>query len=185
MADASWDNGGHGVPAKAGLPLWGKIALGCGIAFLVVLMTCVGGVAYLSSRYKKDPKGFEQGAMAFAIDKMNIRPDWDDFRQVVDQLRTPEGCKALYRANPDLHANWPDEARFLEAAAVWRPDLVPAPELSPDLADQHGLRINKRVGGRVEVGWSPKTGRAVYVTFEKARKPGDQGPRRILELDVR
>ena len=185
MVDGSWENSGHGVPAKAGLPLWGKIALGCGIAFLVVVVTCVGGVAYLGNRYKKDPKGFERGAMAFALDKMNIRPDWEDFRAVVEQLRTPEGCQALYAANPALAKTWPSEAAFLEASSRWHKEVVSAPDLTPDLMEQHGLRINHDLGGKVEIGWSPKSGRAVYVTFEKARKPGEQGPRRILELDVR
>jgi hypothetical protein len=48
-----------------------------------------------------------------------------------------------------------------------------------------GLRINREMGGQVSVGWSPRTGRAVYVTFERARRPGDTGPRRVVEVDVR
>jgi len=185
MADSSWDNGGHGVPAKEGMPLWGKIALGCGVAFLVVLVTCVGGIAYVAQKARKDPKAFEKQAMTFAFNQMNLRPDWEDFRAVVEQLKTPEGCRALYAANPELQKTWPTEAAFLTAAEGWRPGIVTAPELSPELAQAQGLHINKQLGGRVEVGWSPKDGRAIYVTFEGSRKAGDRGPRRLLELDVR
>ena len=183
MADGSWDNGGHGVPAKPGMPLWGKIALGCGIAFLVVLVTCVGGVAYLGNRIKKDPDGFKTKVMGFALEK--VRPDWEDFRAVVEQLRSPEGSQALYAANPGLAKTWPTEAAFLEAASRWHKEVVSAPDLTPDLMAHQGLQINHDLGGKVTVGWSPKNGRAVYVTFEKARKAGDTGPRRVVELDVR
>ncbi|HEX4845922.1 MAG TPA: hypothetical protein VFV26_06845, partial [Geothrix sp.] len=68
MADSSWDNGGHGVPVKAGLPLWGKIALGCGVTFLVIMVTCIGLGAYVVNKAKKDPEAFEKRAMAFAVD---------------------------------------------------------------------------------------------------------------------
>ena len=63
MADSSWDNGGHAMPVKAGMPLWGKIALGCGIAFLIVFVTCVGTGAFFINKLKKDPEGFKQKAM--------------------------------------------------------------------------------------------------------------------------
>lgn len=183
MADSSWDNAGHGVPAKAGLPLWGKIALGCGVAFLVVLVTCVGTGAYFINKFKKDPEGFKHQAMNLVVDQ--VRPDWEDFRAVVEQLRSPEGCRALYAAHPDLAKTWPTEGTFLEAASQWHKDVLPAPDLTPDLLDRGGLKINRDFGGQVQVGWSPKEGRAIYVTFEGARKTGDKGPRRILELDVR
>jgi hypothetical protein len=183
MADGSWDNGGLGAPARKGLPLWGKIAMGCGVACLIVLATCVGGIAYLAQRAKKDPGGFKQQVLGFALDR--IRPDWEDFRSVVDQLRTPEGCRTLYAANPDLAKTWATEADFLQAAAKWQKDLALAPDLSPDLMEHQGLRINHSTGGRMEVGWSPRKGRAVYVTFEGRRRAGDQGPRRVLEIDVR
>lgn len=184
MADGSWDNGGHGVPAKAGMPLWGKIALGCGIAFLVVLVTCVGAGAFFVNKIKKDPEGFKQRAMSAVADR--LRPDWEDFRFVIEQLRTPEGCQALYRANPELAKTWPTEPAFLDASSRWHKEILPAPaELTFDVMEHGGLQINHTFGSQVTVGWSPKGGRAVYVTFEKARKADDTGPRRVVGLDVR
>jgi hypothetical protein len=183
MADASWDNGGQGAPTKTGLPLWGKITLGCGIAFLIVLVTCVGGVAYVANRFKKDPDGLAKKVMGLGMEK--LRPDWEDFRTVVEQLRSPEGCQTLYAANPDLAKTWPTQEAFLEASSRWHKEVVSAPELSPDLATQQGLHVNYEFGKQVNIGWSPKSGRAVYVTFAGVRKPGDTSPRRVLELEVR
>jgi hypothetical protein len=148
-----------------------------------VLVTCVGGVAFVANRFKKDPEGFKQKAMTLVVDR--VRPEWEDFRIVVEQLRTPEGCQALYAANPGLAKTWPTEAAFLEASSRWHKEVVSAPELTPEIMERHGLRLNKSYKGRVEVGWSPKDGRAVYVTFERARLPGETGPRRVVEVDVR
>jgi hypothetical protein len=183
MSDSSWDNGGHGVPAKAGMPLWGKIALGCGITFLVVMVTCFGIGAFVVNKAKKDPEGFKKQVLGFALDQ--VKPDWEDFRAVVEQLRTPDGCRRLYAANPDLAKTWATEAQFLEAAAKWQKDLAPTPDLTPDLMEHQGLHINRDFGGKVTVGWSPRSGRPVYVTFERARRAGDSGPRRVVEVDVR
>ncbi|MBK7294391.1 MAG: hypothetical protein IPI84_11600 [Holophagaceae bacterium] len=182
MADGSWDNSGHGVPAKAGLPLWGKIALGCGIAFLVVVVTCVGGVAYLGNRYKKDPKGFERGAMAFALDKMNIRPDWEDFRAVVEQLRTPEGCQALYAANPALAKSWPSEAAFLEASSRWHKEVVSATRSHAGLDGApwppHQQRLGRQGGDRLEP--EERTGRLRHLREgPEARRSGTQAHPRV------
>jgi hypothetical protein len=183
MADSSWDNGGQGIPGRTGMPLWGKIALGCGIAFLVAIVTCAGVSAFVINKYKKDPEGFKQRAMSVLADK--VRPDWEDFRLVVEQLRSPEGCQALYAANPGLAKTWPTEVAFLEAASRWHKEVVSAPDLTLDVMEHGGLQINHVFGGQVRVGWSPRSGRAIYVTFESARKPGDKGPRRVAELEVR
>ena len=183
MVDSSWDNSGQGAPAKTGLPLWGKIGLGCGVAFLILMGTCVGGAAFVRHRLQKDPEGFKNKVVGFALDKM--KPDWDDFRAVVAQLRTPEGCRGLYAASPELAKTWPTEADFLAAAAKWQEELAPTPELTPDLMEHHGLHINRDFGGKVTVGWSPRPGPAVYVTFARARKRGETGPRQVVDLDVR
>ena len=89
MVDSSWDNSGQGAPAKTGLPLWGKLGLGCGVALLILMGTCVGGAAFVRHKLKQDPEGFKNKVMGFALDKM--KPDWDDFRAVVAQRRTPDG----------------------------------------------------------------------------------------------
>jgi hypothetical protein len=183
MADGSWDNGGHGMPVKAGMPLWGKLLLGCGVVFLVGMVTCFGAGAFLVHSFKKDPDGLAKKVMGFGLEK--LRPDWEDFQVVVEQLRSPEGCRALYAANPELAKTWPTQAAFLEASSRWHEEVVPAPALTPELMTRQGLRINYEGSRRVSIGWSPQPGRAVYVTFEGSRKAGDIGPRRVVELDVR
>jgi hypothetical protein len=183
MVDSSWDNSRQGIPGKAGMPLWGKILLGCGIAFLVVMVTCLGAGAFFVNKFKRDPEGFKQKAMNLVADK--VRPDWEDFRAVVEQLRTPEGCQALYAANPDLAKTWPTEAAFLEVSSRWHKEVESAPDLTPEVMEHGRLQINHNFGGRVRVSWGPRSGRTVYVTFESARKPGDNGPRRVVDVDVR
>lgn len=180
MADASWDNSGA-PPEKKGMPLWAKITLGCGVAFLLVLGACVAGGMYIAHRAKEDPEGFKKQVMGFALDK--IRPDWEDLRAVVDHLRTPEGCKTLYAANPALASTWPTEAAFMEATTVWQKDLSPMPELTTEVLEQGGFHMNKNFGGNVELAWRPKKGPEVMVTFEGP--PRGEAPRRILELKVR
>jgi len=182
MTDGSWDNGGHDVPVKAGMPLWAKITLGCGVAFLVVLVTCVSGVAIFANRFKKDPQGFERAALGMVVDK--VRPDWEDLRAVVEALRTPEGCRRLYAANPSLTKRWPNESAFMEAASQWQKDLAPAPELTPELIEKGGVQIDRHFGGSVGVHWTPKSGRSIFLAFGKPHKPGGKDPRPILELEV-
>ncbi len=183
MADSSWDNSGYGQPAKAGMPTWAKVLLGCGVAAVLALATCVGGGVYLAHRIKQNPDGFKKQVLGFAIDRM--RPEWEDFRKVVEDLRTPEGCRALYAANPDLAGTWPKEADFLEAAKAWQPGLPPAPELTPELLEgRGGIQINSQYGGKVRITWRPKEGPSVAVTFDRSRRPGDTAPRRVLEVEV-
>ncbi len=182
MADASWDNGGYGQPTKVGMPMWAKVLLGCGVAAVLALATCVGGGVYLAHRIKQDPKGFKTQVMSFAIDRM--RPEWEDFRAVVTQLRTPEGCRALYAASPDLATTWPTEADFLAAARGWQPTLVAPPELTTDVLEHGGLQISSEFGGRTRVAWRPKGGARVAVTFDRSRKAGDAAPRRVIAVEV-
>lgn len=182
MADPSWDNAGYGKPAKAGMPTWAKVLLGCGVVAVLALATCVGGGVYLAHRMKKDPEGFKARVLGFAIDRM--RPDWEDFRAVVEQLRTPEGCRALYAANPALAATWPKESDFLAAAKAWQPGLPAAPELTPELLEHDGIQINSEWDRKLRVSWRPKEGPRVAVTFDRSRKPGDTTPRRVLEVQV-
>lgn len=182
MSDSSWDNGGHGVPVKPGLPLWGKVVLGCGIAFLVLLVTCVGGLAFVTNKIKKDPEGAKRWAIGFAADKMG--PDWADFTHVVNQLRTPESTQALYEANPDLATTWPDSAAFLKDAETWRKNLPEVPPFGPELISHSGVNIGYEMNGAVRVAWHPKEGPGIAVTFATARKAGDTGTRKVTRIEV-
>ena len=182
MTDSSWDNGGYAQPPKSGMPTWLKVLLGCGVVAVLAMATCVGGAVYLTHRIKKNPEAFKNQVLGFAIEKM--RPEWEDFRKVVDQLRTQDGCRALYAANPGLAKNWPREADFLEAAKAWQPTLPPAPELTPEVLETHGIQINHVFGGSVKVSWRPRKGPSVTVTFDRARRDMDTSPRQVLDVEV-
>jgi len=138
MADGSWDNGGHGVPAKAGLPLWGKIALGCGIAFLVVLVTCVGAIAWGFN--KVSSRSHEQ---------------WPLYVDTVKALKDPSATKVLYETNPRLKLQFSDSVTFENQVAEWRPALQTPPNAMPALTSG---RIVSFVGKNTSFGNSDKKG---------------------------
>ena len=117
MVDASWDNGGYGQPAKTGMPVWAKVLLGCGVAAVLALATCVGGVALVATRLSHALKGQE----------------WSQFRTVVDELQTDAGAKAVYAGNPGLAKDFPTESAFLKAVTDWRPRLEPLPTAMPSV----------------------------------------------------
>ena len=70
MTDSSWDNGGYGQPTKPGMPTWAKVMLGCGVAAVLAMGTCVGGGMYIAHRIKKDPQGFERRILGLAADQV-------------------------------------------------------------------------------------------------------------------
>jgi hypothetical protein len=128
MVDSSWDNSGL-PPAKKGLGTGMRVLLGCGIALLLLLVTCAIGAAVLGNYIKKDPKAFETRVEGFA--NSLIQKDWERFRTLVDQLQTDEGARALYRANPGLGQAQASEELFLQAVRAWRPRLGPLPAEMP------------------------------------------------------
>lgn len=180
MADGSWDNSGA-PPEKKGMPLWAKISLGCGVAFLLVLGTCVAGGMYIAHRAKQDPEGLKKQMVGFALDRM--RPEWEEFRTVVNQLRTEEGCKTLYVLNPELSRTWSTEAAFLESAKAWRKDLEPAPELTMELLEKGNLNISKDIRGQMRTSWRPVHGPEVTVVFNRPHL-GASHPRKVMAIEV-
>ena len=138
MPDASWDNTGEPAPKK-GLPLWGKISLGCcggcALGFVLLMATCVGGARWVA--HHGAPEFLDQMLGSAFLDKAWARMD-----EVVRALKTDEGARNLYRRNPGLADNFPTEEDFLKAAQEWRPNLGEFPAHRPTLkelmADHHG-----------------------------------------------
>lgn len=117
----SWDNSGL-PPEKKGMSTGAKVALGCGIAFVVVIGGClalVGGGAYYGMK-----KGNE------AMDKV-----WSEVQTDVHKLATEEGARALYAESPGLARKYPTADAFVEASAAWRPKLANFPAQRPDLKE--------------------------------------------------
>ena len=184
MADSSWDNGGAPTPApKAGMPLWGKLLIGCGVLFLLAIGSCVGGIAYLGHKAKKDPEGMKRWAMGFAMDF--IKPEWDDLRDVLGHLRTDEGCRALYQAHPGLAKDWATVEAFLKDAREWRDQLPDMPaEPTTEILDKHELSINSQFGGETRVVYRPKGGLRFELLWDRPHRKTDKGPRKLLHLEV-
>ncbi len=181
MADSSWDNGGTGRPAATGMPTWMKIGLGCGVAALILLCTCVGGTLYLQHRIRQDPQGFKRQIKGMVQAK--IQNDWTFLRRAVEQIRTDDGAKAFYAANPKLAGQYASEADFLKAAHSWRQELEPVPEAMPDL-ESHDLQYTQSFGG----GWLSyrfPSGKHVRLAWDGPRSKIDPNSHQLTEFTVR
>lgn len=155
MVDSNWDNGGIATPRKSGMPIWAKISMGCGIAALVVLATCVAGVA----------------TCGHAIGSAMNGPEWGQLRAAVEQLGTDEGVKSLYEANPALKSAYPTEENFLQAAKEWRPRLEPLPPQMPSVFTGK-ISENVNVSGgfrKVELGYTNGKGAKIASRWENGR----------------
>ncbi len=118
VVDGSWDNAGVPVARRRGMPLWGKILAGCGIAFVLMLGSCVGLVVWGVNR------------VTSAADRA-----WEPVAQVIQELRTEEGGRRVYRAHPDLADRFPTEEAFQEARLGWQERLETFPARRPQLKD--------------------------------------------------
>lgn len=181
MTDSSWDNGGSDKPSRSGMPTWLKVSLGCGIAALVLLCTCVGGTLYLQRRIRQDPQGFKRQIKGMVQQK--IQPDWAFLRRAVDQLQTDEGAKAFYAANPKLIGQYPSEGQFLEAARSWRPELQPIPEAMPDL-ESHDLQYHQGIGGG-RLSYRLPNGKQVRLAWDGPRSNSNPDSHQLTEFTVR
>lgn len=119
MNNNAWDQ--YTPPAKKGMPLWGKLLLGCSLTVILGSLTCVGLVIW------RGPKIMEDIGGAY-LDKT-----WQHMEGAVTGLATDDGSRALYQKNPKLAAQYPTEEAFLLAAQGWRPKLGDFPRQRPDL----------------------------------------------------
>jgi len=129
MSEGSWNDAGAPRPRR-GMPLWGKIALGCGggcaLFFLLLMATCIGGVHWVSKHGVPE-------AVDKAVGRAFLDRAWTAMDEAVRGIRTPEGSRALYRAHPGLAENYPTEDEFLKAAEEWRLHLGDFPAQRPSL----------------------------------------------------
>jgi len=144
MADSNWDNSGAPLPKK-GMPLWGKITLGCcggcALVFLILMATCIGGARWVAKHGV--PEALDKAVGSAFLDKV-----WVEMDAAVRGLRTEEGAKALYQANPGLAENYPTEEDFVKAAEEWRANLGEFPARRPSLQD---LTQGRKGGGHFSI----------------------------------
>ena len=65
------------------------------------------------------------------VERERAKPDWAAAALVVEGMRTEDGAKAIYQANPKLTTRFKNEKDFLDFAAQWRPHLDPLPKDVP------------------------------------------------------
>ena len=155
MADSSWDNGGQSTQRRQGMSIWAKVALGCGVVFLLGL----GGCVVLGA------------TCAHAIGKSMDGPEWGQLRGAVEQLGSDEGAKALYEANPDLWKAYPSQSDFIKTTQGWRPKLEPLPAQMPSVFGGH-INHTVNVSGssrKVELGYTNSRNAQVSSRWENGR----------------
>jgi len=143
MSDSNW-NTYREEPERKGIPTWGKVIIGCGVVFLLLMGSCVG-FAYWAAHSGKDTlKNF----VAEKVDKALEKP-WGMLTTVIDAIQTDEGAAILYRDNPGLTADYPSEADFLKSAATWRAKVGDLPRTPPSIFTEgknDDFRLSSRNG---------------------------------------
>jgi hypothetical protein len=117
MADPIFTNEpAPAVPPKKRMSTAAKLAIGCGLVFVLGLGTCMGGFLFCGSAITS--AGKEQ---------------WADLRAVASDAMTDAGAKHAYQAHPGLAQAYPTEDDFVGATRLWRPDLSELPEGMPQM----------------------------------------------------
>lgn len=162
MTDSSWDNGGQPTQRKQGMSIWAKLAMGCGVVFLLGLGTCVALGATCAHKMNQAMDG----------------PEWGQLRNAVEQLQTDAGAKTLYDANPDLSKAYPSENAFIQAAQGWRPRLEALPLQKPSLMSgdlSYGVNVSP---GHRQVQLDYTNSKKVVI-----RSRWENGRLQVLEVD--
>ncbi len=157
MVDSNWDNSGLPV-RKKGMGTGLKVAIGCGVALLVVIGGCIAAI----------------GTGVSVLGRQMKAQEWPQLRQVVTALGTDEGSAGLYQANPGLTGDYPSEAAFLLAAKGWRPLLEPLPAEPPSVFTGR-LEMNIQIHNHrrsVDLGYRNGKGHRVQSRWEDGRLVG-------------
>lgn len=89
-------------PARKGMPTWGKVLMGCGIAALLGLGACVVGGIYV---VKKSTRVFAE----------MTRQPMQELAQLVQDSGTPEGLTRFYEGHRALARRYPTAEAFTAA----------------------------------------------------------------------
>jgi hypothetical protein len=136
MSSSNWDSYNE-APKKKGVPLWGKILIGCGTLLFLALVGCpLAGYWILHS-------GFFTKGMVGALGK-----PWDMMLGVTDALQTDEAALKLYRDNPPLKKDFPAEEDFLKKAALWRGKVSDLPRTLPSFRDLDRYNVFRNAGDK-------------------------------------
>ena len=143
MTDGNWE--AEAPPVQKGMPTWAKISLGCcggcALLFIILMATCVGGGLWVS-------KHGLPGVMDKAVGSAFLDKTWADMDRAVTSLRTEQGTRALYLANPGLAEDYATVEDFLKEAEQWRPKLGEFPRQRPTLGE---LMRDKKGSGHFSV----------------------------------
>jgi len=132
MSHSDWDVYSE-TPERQGMPTWGKALIGCGVILILLTGSCVG-LAYWATHSGRDT------VKNLVVEKMNkvLEKPWGMLVGVIDAIQTDEGATKLYRDNPALTNDYPNEADFLRKAAAWRTKVADLPSTPPSFTEMAG-----------------------------------------------
>lgn len=138
-----------------------RICIGVG----VLLVLAFGLLVFRRGTAREDPVRFKQKVDAMA--RNLIRDQWASMRQAVAQIRTDEGAKAFFAANPGLSPRIRSEAAFLKLARSWRHLVQPLPEVMPGLESRELSYV--KGAGREEMRYRVPSGTYIFMKWSGGR----------------
>lgn len=150
--DHSWDNS-NAIGPK------GKWKYRGALFTAAIVASCILGFVTIWALWfsKNEAKILE-------VERERAKPDWAAAALIVEGLRSEEGAKGIFRANPKLNGHFKSEIEFLAFAARWRPSLEPLPKEVPPMEEQNfGYRHGFGLGQTI---LSYKMPKGLWVTFQ-------------------
>ena len=179
MADSSWDNGGHGVPAKPACPLWGKVAAG-------LRHRLPGGPRHLRGRRRLRGEQGQEGSRRLQAPDHGLRPrECARTGRISAPWSTssarPKAAGSLRRQSrpgEDLAHG----SRLSLRPRPWQKDLARHARAHAGADGASGTPASTMIWA-ARSRWAGARSRAVpSMSPSKAtRKSGDKGPRRVLK----
>ena len=139
MANGSnWDT--YTEPTKRGMSIWAKVFVGCGIAGLILLISCIGLVYWAMHSGKDAIRGFVSTKVVGLVEA-----PWSKMVAFGQAIKTDEGALKLYEENHRLAEPYSSKEAFLKQAKVWRSALseLPADPPSIDLLSSGKFEIRQ------------------------------------------
>jgi hypothetical protein len=145
MSSSDWNTY---TPAKRVTPIWGKLLIGCGIALLLIIGSCVSFTYWATHSGSDAIRGFVSERFNQASEK-----PWNEMVSVLDALKTDESATKLYRDNQGLAVDYPTEAEFLKTAATWQTKVIDLPSTPPNFGDpaKGDFEFSKNIAARVSI----------------------------------
>jgi len=166
--DSSWDNSSAVHPKKKWK--YRGAFFTASIVTISILVFCSVWVLWFS----------KNEVQILEVERERAKHDWAAAALIVEGLRSEEGARSLFQANPKLKAHFNSEIDFIGFAARWRPSLLPLPKEVPrseekNFGHRHGFGLGPTI-------LSYKMPNGCWVTFQW-NGPYDSPSRQLTNIE--